>query len=325
MIARSCSKSSKARLQQYDKWELPDVQAGFRKGRGIRDQTVNITGSQKKTRKTSTSASLTISKPSTVWITRNCGKFFKRWEYHTTWPASWEICIQVKKQELEPNMEQTGSKLGKECVKAVYRHLVYLTYMQSSVQLLSHVQLFATPWTTAHQASLSITNFQNLPKLISIEFVMSFNHLIVCHSLLLLPSIFANIRVFSNESCGQNIGVSDSTSVLPTQDWFPLGWTGWISLQSMGLRRIFSSTLRNMQSTSWKMLSWLNHKLELWTGRNINNLRYADDTTLMAESKEELKNLLMKEKREELKSWLKTQHSKNKDHGIQFHHFMAYG
>ena len=121
------------------------------------------------------------------------------------------------------------------------------------------------------------------------------------------------------------LGVSDSTSVLPTQDWFPLGWTGWISLQSMGLRRIFSSTLRNMQSTSCEMLSWLNHKLELWTGRNINNLRYADDTTLMAESKEELKNLLMKEKREELKSWLKTQHSKNKDHGIQSHHFMAYG
>ena len=229
MLARSCSKSSKARLQQYDKWELPDVQAGFRKGRGIRDQTVNITGSQKKTRKPSTSASLTMPKPSTVWITSNCGKFFKRWEYHTTWPASWEICMQVKKQELEPNMEQTGSKLGKECVKAVYRHLVYLTYMQSSVQLLSHVQLFATRWTTAHQASLSITNSQNLPKLISIELVMSFNHLILCRSLLLLPSIFANIRVFSNESCGQNIGsfrfnISPSNTGLNSfrMDWLDL-------------------------------------------------------------------------------------------------------
>ena len=61
------------------------------------------------------------------------GKFFKSWEYQTTFPASWEICIQVKKQQLEPDMEQqTGSKLGKEYVKAVYCHLAYLTYMQST-------------------------------------------------------------------------------------------------------------------------------------------------------------------------------------------------
>ena len=69
----------------------------------------------------------------------------------------------------------------------------------SSVQLLSHVWLFATPWTTAHQASLSITNTQSLLKLISIESVMPSNHLILCHPLLLLPSIFPSIRVFSNE------------------------------------------------------------------------------------------------------------------------------
>ena len=60
-------------------------------------------------------------------------KFFKRWEYQTTWPASWEICMQIKKQQLELDMEQqTGSKLGKEYIKAVYRHPTYLTYMQST-------------------------------------------------------------------------------------------------------------------------------------------------------------------------------------------------
>ena len=85
-------------------------------------------------RKASTSALLTTTKPLTVWITINCGKFWKRWEYQTTWPASWEICMQVKKQQLELDMEQqTGSKSGKEYVKAVYCHLAYLTCMQSTL------------------------------------------------------------------------------------------------------------------------------------------------------------------------------------------------
>ena len=69
---------------------------------------------QESSRKTSISALLTMPKPLTVWITTNCGKFFKRWEYQTTWPASWEICMQVKKQQLELDMEQqTGSRFGK--------------------------------------------------------------------------------------------------------------------------------------------------------------------------------------------------------------------
>ena len=94
--------------------ELPDVQAGFRKGKGIRDQTDNIHWIIEKARefseKISTSASLTTLKPLTVWITTNCGKFFKRWEYQSTLPASWEICMQVKKQQLELDIEQqTGS------------------------------------------------------------------------------------------------------------------------------------------------------------------------------------------------------------------------
>ena len=88
---------------------------------------------QESSRETSTSALLTMSKPLTVWITKNCGKFFKRWEYRTTLPASWEIDMQVKKQQLEPGMEQqTGSKLAKEFINAVYCHLAHLTYMQST-------------------------------------------------------------------------------------------------------------------------------------------------------------------------------------------------
>ena len=79
--------------------------------------------------KTSISALLTMPKPLTVWITTNSGKFLKRWEHQTTWPASWEICMQIRKQKLEPDMkQQTGSKLGKEYVKAVYCHPAYLTY-----------------------------------------------------------------------------------------------------------------------------------------------------------------------------------------------------
>ena len=92
--------------------------------------------------------------------------------------------------------------------------------MFSSVQLLSHIWLFAIPWTAAYQASLSITNSLSLLKLMSIELVMPSNHLILCHPLLLLPSIFPSIRVFSNESVlcirWPSVGVSASASVLAT-------------------------------------------------------------------------------------------------------------
>ena len=88
---------------------------------------------QQSSRKKSTSALLTTPKPLTLWITTNCGKFFKRWEYQTTLLASWEICMQVKKQQLELDMEQwIGSKLGKEYIKALYCHPTYLTHMQST-------------------------------------------------------------------------------------------------------------------------------------------------------------------------------------------------
>ena len=121
-----------------------------------------------------------------------------------------------------------------------------LRWAGSSVQSLSHVWLFATPWKAACQASLSITNSQSLLKLMSIESAMPFNHLILCHPLLLPPSIFPSIKVFSS---GSVLHIRwpkywpASASVLPMniQDWFPLGWTGWISLQSKGLSRVFSN------------------------------------------------------------------------------------
>ena len=95
-------KIHQARIQQYVNHELPEVQAGFRKARGTRDQIADIHGSSKKqqnSRKISISALLTMPKPLTVWITINCGKFWKRWEYQTTWPVSWETCMQVRKQQ----------------------------------------------------------------------------------------------------------------------------------------------------------------------------------------------------------------------------------
>ena len=88
---------------------------------------------QENSRKTSTSALLTMPKSLTVWITINCGKFWKRWEYQTIWPASWETYMQVRMQQLELDMEQqTGSKSGKEYIKVVCCHPNYLTYAWST-------------------------------------------------------------------------------------------------------------------------------------------------------------------------------------------------
>ena len=179
--------------------EIPDVQAGFRKGRGTRDQVANITGSWKKqenSRKTSISALLTMPKPLTVWITINCGRFFKRWESQTTWPAFWEIYLQVRKQQLELDMKQlTGSKLGKE-------------YSQGCI--------------------LSNCLFNSYA-----EYIM------------------------------RNAGLEEA-----------------------------QAGIKNVR-------------------RNTDNLRYADDTILIAESEEELKSLLMMVKEESEKAGLKLSHLKN--------------
>ena len=97
-----------ARLQQYMNWELPDAQAGFRKGRGTRDQIANIHWIIEKAREFQKKIYFCFIDyaKAFMWITIKCGKFFKRWEYQTTLPASWEICMQVKKQQLEPDQEQ---------------------------------------------------------------------------------------------------------------------------------------------------------------------------------------------------------------------------
>ena len=129
---------------------------------------------------------------------------------------------------------------------ALFKGQLYLgnptrSHWLSSVQSLSCVWFFVTPWTAACQVSLSITSSRSLFKLImAIALVMSSNNLILCRSLLLLLSIFPSIRVFSNDlvlhiRC-QSIGVSASASVFPMniQDWFPLGWTGWISFAVQG-------------------------------------------------------------------------------------------
>ena len=130
-------------------------------------------------------------------------------------------------------------------IKIVYN----MTFQSSdiiSVQSLSCVWLFVTPWAAEHQASLSITNFQSLLKLRFIESVMpstiSCSVIPFSSHLQSFPASgsFQMSQLFT--SGGQSIGVSASASVFPMKDWFPLGWTGWISLLSKGLSRVFSNT-----------------------------------------------------------------------------------
>ena len=132
-LVKSCSKFSKPGFNSTWTMNIQMFKLDLEKVEEPNFKLPTSVGSLKKqesSRKTSTSALLTMPKLLTVWITRNSGKFLKRWEHQTTLPASWEICIQVNKQ---PDMEQqTGSKLGKEYVKAIYCYPAYLTYMQST-------------------------------------------------------------------------------------------------------------------------------------------------------------------------------------------------
>ena len=149
------------------------------------------------------------------------------------------------------------------------KNLVLLQF--SSVQSLSHIWLFATPWTAACHTFLSITNSRSLLKLMSIESVMPSNHPILCrpfssclHSFLASRS-FPMSQFFS--SGGQSIGVLASTSVPPvnTQDWSPLGWTGWISLQSKKHSRVFSNTtVQKHQFFSAQLCLWSNFHIHTW-------------------------------------------------------------
>ena len=127
-----------------------------------------------------------------------------------------------------------------------FPNTIYLSNYNLVVQLLSHVQRFVTSWTAAGQAVLSFTISCSVLKFMSIESVVPPNHLILCHPLLFLLSIFPRNRVFSNElilHIRPNIRASTSASVLPKniQGWFPLGLTGLVSTQSKGLSRVFSN------------------------------------------------------------------------------------
>ena len=136
MLARLCSKFFKLDFSSMWTVNFQMFKLDLEKAGEPETKLPTSLGSSKKqdsSRKTPTSALLTMPKPLTMWIITNCRKFLKRCKYQTIWPAFWEICMQVKKQQLELDMEQqTGSKLGKEYVKTVYCHPAYLTYMQST-------------------------------------------------------------------------------------------------------------------------------------------------------------------------------------------------
>ena len=141
----------------------------------------------------------------------------------------------------------------------------------SSVHLLSRVQLFATPWIIACQASLSITNSQSSLKLMSIESVMPSSHFILCHPFSSCPQSFPAAGSFPMSQLfawgGQSIRVTALAPVLPmnTQDWSPLGWTGWTSLQSKGLSRVFSNTtVQKHQFFGIQLPSQSNSQIYTW-------------------------------------------------------------
>ena len=136
MLARLCSTSFKLRFSSRWIKNVKMCKLGFKNIEEPEIKLSTFAGSWRNqgiSRKTSTSALLTMLKALTMWITTNCGKFFKRWEYQTSLRASWETwMMQVKKQQLELHLkQQTGSKLRKEYIKAVYCHPVYWVYMQS--------------------------------------------------------------------------------------------------------------------------------------------------------------------------------------------------
>ena len=142
------------------------------------------------------------------------------------------------------NIFRATFKTNNKVNKIIFRNFQFFSWSSLSVQSLSCVWLCATPWTAARQASLSITNSQSLPKLMSIESVMPSNHLILSHPLLLLPSVFHRIRIFSNESVLRIRWPqywSFSFNISPSNE--DLGWTGWIPLQSKGLSRVFSNSI----------------------------------------------------------------------------------
>ena len=154
---------------------------------------------------------------------------------------------------------------------------------------LSHVQLFATPWIAARQASLSFTNSRSSLKLTSIELVMPSSHLILCRPLFLLPLLPPSIRVFSMSQLstrgGQSTGVSASAPFLPKNilDW-SLEWTGWISLQPKGLSGVFSNTtVQKHQFFGTQLSLWSNSHIRTWLlGKTIALTRWTFVSKVMS-------------------------------------------
>ena len=163
-----------------------------------------------------------------------------------------------------------GQPMGETTWKSYIWSRTCIQTIQRTFQSLSCVWLFAVPWTAAHQASLSITNSWTLLKLMSIESVVPSNHLILCRPLLLLHSIFPSIRVVSNKSVLRitwpkywsfSFSISLSNEY---QDWFPLEWTGWISLQSKGLSRVSNTTVQKHQFFGAQLSLWSNSHIYTW-------------------------------------------------------------
>ena len=207
----------------------------------------------------------------------NIQKKLKSWSLV---PSSWQIDEEKMKEVTD--FISLGSKISvdgdysqeiKRCLLLERKDMVNLVKVEVAqpVQLFSTVQLFATPWSTAHQASLSFTISRSLLKLMSIELVMPSHHLILCPPISsCLQSFPASesfpVSQFFASGC-QRIGVSASASVLPMniQDWFPLGWTGWISLQSKRLSRVFSNTtVQKHQFFGAQLSLWSNFHIHTW-------------------------------------------------------------
>ena len=189
--------------------------------------------------------------------------------FFTTWTLWWQefFLVSEAKNSITEFRKISDTKVNHWCIHSYSDCL----FQFSSVQLLSRVRLFVTPWIAACQASLSITNSWSSLKLTSIKSVMPSSHLILCHSLLLLPPIPPSITVFSYEStlCMRWPKYwSFSFSIIPSkehQDWSPLEWTDWISLQSKGLSRVFSNTtVQKHQFFGTQLSSQSNSHIHTW-------------------------------------------------------------
>ena len=203
---------------------------------------------------------------------------WRSWE--SVWPMHWCKAYVDRKPKLGRSSMQAREKayskfwllkwFAGNIRDHFYSELWLELIMLQSVQSLSCVRLFATPWIAARQAFLSITNSWSSLKFMSIESVMPSSHLILGHPLLLLPPIPPSIRVFPMSQLfawgGQSIGASALASFLPkeSQGWSS-EWTGWISLQTKGLSRVFSNTtLQKHQFFSTQPSSQSNSHIHTW-------------------------------------------------------------